>query len=82
MLNVNVTHFQENLFALLEQTIHKGQPLHIQTKSGNAVVLSEEEYNNLLETLYLSQNPVMKKQILEGMQTPLSECIPADEVEW
>lgn len=82
MLNINFSHFQENLSVLLEQTIRKGQPIHIQTKAGNAVVLSEEEYNNLLETLYLSQNPVMKKQILEGMQTPLEECIPADEVEW
>ena len=44
--------------------------------------MSEEEYNGLMETLFLSSDPRVKQEIVEGIKTPLEECIPADEVEW
>jgi len=82
MLNINVTNFRKNLFAMLDQTIRYNEPINISTKSGNAVVLSEEEYNGMLETLRLLSNPDMKKKLLEGRDTPLAECLSEDEVEW
>ncbi len=82
MLNINVTNFRKNLFAMLDQTIRYNEPINISTKSGNAVVLSEEEYNGMLETLRLLSNPDMKKKLLEGRDTPLAECLTEDEVEW
>ncbi len=44
--------------------------------------MSEEEYNGIMETLYLSSDPQVRSEILSGKDTPLSECIPASEVEW
>ena len=82
MLNTNGTNFRKNLFEMLEQTIKYNEPINICTKIGNAVVLSEEDYNSLMETLYLCSIPGMKESILEGMNTPISECIPEDEVTW
>ena len=82
MLNINVTNFRKNLFAMLDQTIRYNEPINISTKSGNAVVLSEEEYNGMLETLCLLSDPEMKKKLLEGRDTPLAECLSEDEVEW
>lgn len=82
MLNINVTNFRKNLFAMLDQTIRYNEPINISTKSGNAVVLSEEEYNGMLETLRLLSNPDMKKKLIEGRDTPLAECLAEDEVEW
>jgi len=82
MLNINVTNFRKNLFAMLEQTIRYNEPINISTKSGNAVVLSEEEYNGMLETLQLLSDPAMKKKLLEGRDIPLTECLSEDEVEW
>ena len=56
--------------------------INITTKNGNAVVLSEEDYNGLTETLHLTSVPGMKEKIAEGLKTLLSECIPEDEVNW
>ena len=50
--------------------------------NGNAVILSENDYNSLVETLYLSSDKKVKEEILEGKNAPLTECVPADEVEW
>ncbi|NLX93786.1 MAG: type II toxin-antitoxin system Phd/YefM family antitoxin [Clostridiales bacterium] len=82
MLNTNITNFRKNIFGMLEQTIKYNEPININTKDGNAVVISEEDYNGLMETLYLSTIPNLKEKILEGIKTPLSECVPENEVEW
>ena len=67
---------------MLEQTIKFNEPVNISTKDGNAIVISEEDYNGLMETLYLSSIPAMKEKIIEGLKTPLDECLPEDEVQW
>jgi len=82
MLNTNITNFRKNIFGLLEQTIKYNEPVNISTKDGNAVVISEEDYNGLMETLYLNSIPGMREKIIEGMNTPLEECISENEVEW
>ncbi len=82
MLNTNITNFRKNIFGMLEQTIKYNEPVNINTKDGNAVVISEEDYNGLMETLYLSTIPNLKEKIIEGIKTPLSDCVPENEVEW
>lgn len=82
MLNTNITNFRKNIFALLEQTIKYNEPVNISTKDGNAVMISEEDYNGLMETLYLTSIPGMKENIVEGLHAPLEDCIPEDAVEW
>lgn len=82
MLNTNITNFRKNIFSILEQTIRFNEPVNISTKDGNAVILSEEDYNGLMETLYLSSVPDMKEKIIEGLHTPLDECLSENEVEW
>ena len=80
--NINITHFRKNIFDLLEQTIRFNEPINVTTKNGNAVVLSEEDYNSLTETLRLSSIPGMKEKIVDGLKTTLSECVPESEAEW
>jgi len=82
MLNTNVTNFRKDIFGLLEQTIKYNEPINISTKDGNAVLLSEEDYKGLMETLNLTSIPGMKEKIAEGLHTPLAECVPEDEVDW
>jgi hypothetical protein len=82
MLNTNITNFRKNIFGLLEQTIKFNEPVNVSTKDGNAVIISEEDYNGLMETLYISSIPNMKEKIIEGLNTPISECVAEDEVEW
>lgn len=82
MLITNITNFRKNLFNILEQTIKFNEPVNVSTKDGNAVIISEEDYNGLMETVYLSSMPGMKDKIVEGLHTPLEECLPEDEVKW
>ena len=82
MINTNVTHFRKNVSTLLEQTLKFNEPIHVSTRNGNVVVLSEDDYRGILETLEMNANPVMKQKLLEGRDTPLSECIPESEFEW
>lgn len=79
MINTNATNFRKQLFEMLEQTIKYNEPININTKNGNAVLISEEDYNSLMETLYLNSSPGMKETLSEGMKTSLEEC---DDFEW
>lgn len=82
MLNTTVTNFRKDIYNLLEQTIKFNEPVNVSTKNGNAVVLSEEEYNGMLETLYLYSFPELKEQLKEDMNAPLIEFVSEDEVDW
>ena len=79
MINTNATNFRKQLFELIEQTIKYNEPVNINTKNGNAVLISEIEYNSLMETLYLTSIPGMKEKLENGVNTPLKEC---EEFEW
>ena len=82
MTNINITNFRKDIYSLLEQTIKFNEPLNISTKNGNAVVLSEEDYNNIMETLYIMSVPKLKEQIIEGMKADDKEFVSENEVDW
>lgn len=82
MLTTSITNFRKNIYNILSQTIKFNEPVNINTKDGNAIILSEEDYNSLIETLYLSNMPEVKKSIVDGLNTPIEECIKEDEVKW
>jgi len=82
MYNTNITNLRKNLFTILEQTVKYYEPVNVCTKDGNAVILSEEDYTGLMETLYLCSIPGMRERIAEGLDTPADECVPENEVEW
>lgn len=82
MLNTNITNFRKNIFGILEQTIKYNEPVNVSTKEGNAVIISEEDYKGLVESLYLSSIPGMKEKIVEGLNTPVEDCVPETEVTW
>ena len=82
MLTTTVTNFRKNIYAMIENTIRYNEPAIITTKSGNAVMISEEEYRGLLETLRLSSDPRMKQKLVDGLNTPLSDTLSEEEVSW
>ena len=67
---------------MVEKTVRFNEPVTITAKDGNAVMISEEEYLGLLETLYLTSFPNMKEKLVEGLNTPLSETVSEEEVDW
>lgn len=82
MYNTNVTNARANLYDLVNMAIDDSEVINISTKNGNAVLISEADYNSLIETLYLSADPSYKKSLIEGRDTPLSDCISEENVSW
>lgn len=74
MVNINITNFRKNIFSFIEQAIKYNDVVNISTKNGNAVILSEEDYNGLMETIYLNSIPGMKERIQEGMSAKVEDC--------
>ena len=67
---------------MVENTVRFNEPVNITTKDGNAVMISEEEYLGMVETLYLTSVPGMKEKLVEGLKTPLAETVSEEEVVW
>jgi len=82
MTTTTVTNFRKNIYSMIENTVRFNEPVNITTKDGNAVMISEEEYLGLLETLYLTSVPGMKEKLVEGLDTPLSDTLSEEEVIW
>ena len=69
MYNTNVTQARANLYNLVNMAIEDNEVININSKNGNAILMSEDDYRALIETLYLSSNPAMKKLLLDGKKT-------------
>ena len=82
MTNTNITNFRREIYELLDRTIKYNEPINISTKNGNAVVLSEEDYNSLIETLYISSIPKLKEEIIDRVNSSEEDFISEDEVDW
>jgi len=66
MPTLNISVFRKDLFNSIDRVIEYNEPITINTKRGNAVILSEEDYNALIETLYLSMQKDMVDRIKKG----------------
>lgn len=74
MTNTNITQARSNLFKLAEQVVKFNEIVNITTREGNVIMMSEEDYRGLMETLYLYNIPDMRESLLEGMKTPAEDC--------
>ena len=78
----SITALRKNLYSLIDSAVRFNEPINVVTKSGNAVIISEEEYKSLMETVHLLSIPGMKEKLLEGKATPIEDCVAEDEVKW
>ena len=80
MPTVIVTQARARLYHLIDQVSETHTPVLITGKRANAVLVSEEDWRAIQETLYLLREAGMRESILEGMNTPISETV--DEAGW
>ena len=80
MTTVNVTEARANLYKLIDDASVSHEPVVITGKRGNAVLLAEDDWTAINETLYLLSVPGMRRSIIEGMQENLDET--STELEW
>ena len=74
MSAVSASEARANLYRLIDEVTASHDPLLITGKRGNAVLLSEADWNAIQETLHLLSIPGMRESIREGMETPFNEC--------
>jgi PHD/YefM family antitoxin component YafN of YafNO toxin-antitoxin module len=79
MTSTTITKARSDLFNLIGNVVNLNDILKISTKDGNAVVMSEEDYNALMETIYLYNQPGLVESILEAKNAPNEEF---EELDW
>jgi antitoxin YefM len=80
MKTVSVSKARANLYKLLEEAGETSEPLIITGKRGNAVLVAEDDWRAIQETLFLLSIPGMRESIREGMDTPVTAC--EEELDW
>lgn len=62
----NISLLRKNLFASIDNVIEFNESITVNTKKGNAIIISQEEYDSLLETVYLMSTTGLLDKIKEG----------------
>jgi len=80
MERINISSARSDIYSLIGNVAKTGSPICVTSKSGNVVVVSEDEWRDIEETIYIMSNKATYEAIKEGMKTPISECV--EDVEW
>ncbi len=80
MTELNASEARANLYRLLDQAAETHKPVRIAGKRNNAVLVSEDDWNAIQETLYLLAIPGMRESIREGLRTPAAKL--AKSLRW
>ncbi len=80
MKTLTVTEARKNIYNLLDEASKSHEPIQITGKRSNAVLIGEDDWNSIQETLYLISIPGMRESIREGLETPLEET--DEELDW
>lgn len=82
MTAISVTKARENIYQILSDVNNSSQPITITNNRGkNGVLISEEDWNAIQETLYLNSIPGMTESIIEAGKEALEECVVYDSNE-
>jgi len=70
----NATEARSNLYKLIDHAATSHEPIVITGKRNNVVMLSEDDWSSINETLYLLSIPGMRESILEGLKADPCAC--------
>jgi len=80
MTTITASKARASIYKLIESSSQSHSPITITGKKNNAVLVSEDDWNAIQETLYLLGIPGMRESIQDGMRAPLDRC--ATELKW
>ncbi len=80
MTTITATEARKQLYALLDNVAESHAPIQIAGKRNSAVLVSEDDWRAVQETLYLTSIPGMRASIRKGLKTPVDKC--AKELDW
>ncbi len=80
MTTVSATEARKQLYKLIDDVSESHEPVQITGKRSNAVLVGEDDWRAVQETLHLVSIPGMRESILEGMATPVEDL--EDQLHW
>jgi PHD/YefM family antitoxin component YafN of YafNO toxin-antitoxin module len=80
MSHLPVSEAQHQLQQLIDQVVESHKPVLIRGEHSNAILIAEEDWSAIQETLYLLSVPGMRESIKTGLATPIEEC--DEELDW
>jgi len=80
MTTITATAARKQLYSLLDDVANSHEPIQIAGKRNSAVLLSEDDWRAVQETLYLTSIPGMRDSIRKGLKTAVAKC--ATELDW
>ena len=80
MTTMTATEARKNLYNLLDDVACSHEPIQIAGKRNSAVLVSEDDWNAVQETLYLTGVPGMRESIRKGLKTPVEKCVK--DLDW
>ena len=80
MKTIKAGEAEKTLQELLEEAATSHEPIQITSDASNGILISEEDWRAIQETLYLLSIPGMRESIREGMAAPIEEC--SKELNW
>ena len=81
MRTINITTARKELYRLVDAINCDSVPVLITGKNGNAVLISESDWNAIQETLYLNSIPGMTESLIHGKESSLEDCLTEEEIE-
>lgn len=73
MAVTNITLLRKNLYNSIDTVIEYNELLTVNTKKGNAIIISEADYNAMVETIYLASQKGLIQKIKEGEGEDISQ---------
>ena len=80
MTTITASEARSNLYRLMDAAAEAHEPILITGKRNNAVLIAEQDWASIQETLFLLSVPGMRESIREGLETPIDEC--TTELDW
>lgn len=80
MTSLTVSQARADLYKLLDKAATSHEPIKISGKRNNAILISEDDWRSIQETLYLLSIPKMRESIRKGLKTPVKDC--SKELSW
>lgn len=74
MPSIKATEARARLYRLLDEVVESHEPVHIAGKRAHAVLVSEDDWRAIQETLHLLSVPGMRESIRDGIATPVEKC--------
>lgn len=74
MTTIKATEARAKLYRLIDQAVESHEPIQITGKRANAILIAEEDWRAIQETIYLLSIPSLRESIRRGLRTPVEKC--------